>query len=358
MCAELPGNRCFLVRQLKYKQHPMKTKNLLMKNLLTLTILLIMSVSSFARTYSSYTANKSGYWKALSTWTIVNRNDGIQKDKFIIPAGITIVADDDVNKMGLDNVELQISGVLQLAPSAILYFGAESKIDIYASGSIAGNGASQRIFIGGVSKYTGNTDKNLSGPLYADASTTGFTSYALMSVNFISFAGSMNNDNTISLKWSVSNEVNNKHYEVEARNSSEWAKIGLVAANANAASTNSYKFNTKDAKAGTTAFRLKQVDLDGTVHYSNIITINNKQALAQTKIFAANRKVNIQLPGEVKQTVAVKVMNLNGFVVASQSFNQPASNLSLSLNHLNAGTYVVYVSDNINMPVATKVMVN
>ena len=328
-----------------------------MKNILTLTILIVISVSSFARTYSTYTAKKSGNWYALSNWNIVNRNDGIQKDKFVIPAGITIVADDDVNTMGFDNVELQISGVLQLAPSAILYFGGQSIIDIYSTGTIAGNGASQRIFIGGVSKYTGNTDKNLSGPLYADASTTGFTSYALMSVNFISFAGSINNDNTISLKWSVSNEINNKHYEVEARNNSEWSKIGMVAANANAA-TNNYKFNTKDAKAGTTAFRLKQVDRDGSVHYSNIITINNKQALAQTKIFAANRKVNIQLPAEVKQTVAVKVMNLNGFVVASQSFNQPASNISLSLNHLNAGTYVVYVSDNTNMPAVTKVMVN
>ena len=329
-----------------------------MKNILTLTILLIISVSSFAKTYSSYTAQKSGNWYAASTWTIVTRNDGIQKDRFIIPAGITIVADDDVNTMGLSDVELQISGVLRLAPSAILYFGAESRIDIYSTGSIEGNGASQRIFIGGVSKYTGNIDKNLNGPLYADASTAGFTSYAVMSVNFISFAGSINADNTVSLRWSVSNEINNKHYEVEARNNSEWSKIGLVAANANAAATNSYKFNMKDAKAGTTAFRLKQVDQDGTVHYSNIITVCNKQVLAQTKIFAANKKVNIQLPTEIKQTVAVKVMNLNGFVVASLSFNQPASNLSLSLNHLNAGTYIIYVSDNIHMPVATQVMVN
>jgi hypothetical protein len=337
----------------------MKAKTQLMKNIFTLSMLLILSVSSFAKTYSTYTANKSGNWDALATWTIINRNDGVQKDKFIIPGGVTVIADDDVNSMGLDNVELQISGVLQLAPSAILYFGAESKIEIFSGGSIAGNGASQRIFIGGVSKYTGNTDKNLVGPLYADAATTGFTAYALMSVNFISFSGSVNNDNSISLKWSVSNEINNKHYEVEAKTgNSEWTKIGLLVSNANASATNSYRFNTKEAKTGTTAFRLKQVDQDGTIHYSNIISIHNRQALAETKIFAANKKVNIQLPADAKQPVVVKVMNMNGSMVASQSFNQVASNLSLNLNHLNAGTYVVYVSDNVNMPTVSKVMVN
>ena len=105
----------------------MKTKILTMKNILTLSILLIISVSSFAKTYSTYTANKSGNWDALATWTIINRNDGIQKDKFIIPGGVTVIADDDVNNMRLDNIELQISGVLQLAPSAILYFGEETK---------------------------------------------------------------------------------------------------------------------------------------------------------------------------------------------------------------------------------------
>ena len=115
-----------------------------------------------------------------------------------------------------------------------MFFGDNSKIEILSTGSIEGNGASQQLFIGDDSKYAGNKNKTLNGPLYADASTAGFVTYSMLSVNFISFSGSVYNDNTVSLKWSVSNEVDNKQYEIEARNNnSDWRKVGVVMANNN-----------------------------------------------------------------------------------------------------------------------------
>jgi hypothetical protein len=260
--------------------------------------------------------------------------------------------------MGLEDVDMQISGVLRLAPSTTLYFGNNSRIEILSSGSIQGNGASQQVFIGDVSKYAGNVNKTLSGPLYADALTTGFVAYSMLSVNFTSFSGSINNDNTVTLNWSVSNEVDNKHYEIEARNNSgEWRTVGVVAATKNNSVNKTYQFLNKSVTAGTTSYRLKQVDIDGKFQYSNTISITSKQAIASAKVFAANKTVNVEFASEVKSTVAVKIMNMNGAVISSQSYNH-ASKINLNLNHLNSGAYVVYVTDNKNISTVQKVMIN
>src|SRR5690349_10630912 len=142
-----------------------------MKNIYTLTILLCLSLSSFAKNYFIYTAKKSGNWDNSGTWSVIPRNDNVQKDMFIIPAGMTVTADEDVNQMGYTDVELYVSGVLRLGSSTTLLFGVNSRIELLATGTIEGNGASQQIFIGDVSKYLGSKNKTLSGPLFADKST-------------------------------------------------------------------------------------------------------------------------------------------------------------------------------------------
>ena len=177
----------FLVRSLKCIQYPMKTKTQLMKNIFSLSILLVVSLSSFAKNYYIYTAKTSGNWSNNTTWTAIVRNDGVQKDKFVIPGGFAITGDEAVNNMGISDVELQISGVLELAPSATIYLGANSSIQVLSTGSIKANGASQQIFIGNDSKYIGNMNKTLTGPVYADYSTgvapMGFNSFTLLSLN-------------------------------------------------------------------------------------------------------------------------------------------------------------------------------
>src|SRR3954468_16274016 len=162
----------FLVRRLKSISHPMKaTTSNFMKNIYTLTILLCLSLTSFAKNYFIYTAKKSGNWDNAGTWSVIPRNDNVQKDMFIIPAAFQVTADEDVNQMGYTDVELYLSGVLRLGSSTTLLFGQGSRIELLATGSIEGNGASQQIYIGNVSKYMGNKNKTLTGPLFADQSS-------------------------------------------------------------------------------------------------------------------------------------------------------------------------------------------
>ena len=246
-----------------------------MKNIFTLSILLVLSLSSFAKNHYIYTAKSSGNWCNNITWSSVVRNDNVQKDKFIIPGGLTVTVDEAINNMDLGDVELQISGVLELAPSATIYLGANSSIQVLSTGSIKANGASQQIFIGNESKYIGNINKTLSGPVYADYSTgvapMGFSSFTLLSLN---------------------------------------------------------------------ATPARQIDAE-----------------KSTVIYASNKNITIKFKTEVR-SVAVNVVNMNGAIVASESFSKPSSDLNLNMSNLKPGVYVVQLTANNVATTVKKIYLN
>ena len=68
-----------------------------MKKLYTILSLLILlsSLNTYAQTYYTYTAFKSGNWSD-NIWNITNRTDGVKKTKVIIGNGFTITADNGV----------------------------------------------------------------------------------------------------------------------------------------------------------------------------------------------------------------------------------------------------------------------
>jgi hypothetical protein len=253
----------------------MKTKTQLMKNIFTLSILVLVSLSSFAKDYYIYTAKSSGNWSNSTSWTAVMRNDGVQKDKFIIPGGFTITGDEEVSKMDISDVELQISGQLELARGTAIYLGANSNIQVLSTGSIKANGASQKIFIGADAKYVGNMNKTLTGPVYADYSTgvapMGFNSFTLLSLN---------------------------------------------------------------------AASARQIDAD-----------------KSTVIYASNKNITIKFKTEVR-SVAVNVVNMNGAIVANETFSKPSSNLNLNMSNLKPGVYVVQLTGNNVATTVKKIFLN
>ena len=61
---------------------------------------------------------------------------------------------------------------------------------------------------------------------------------------------------------------------------------------------------------------------------------------------SAKQTVTIDLNSEVKNNLRVRVLNMNGWVVAQQVYQQAAYRLTLKVPGACAGIYVVQVSDN------------
>jgi hypothetical protein len=84
--------------------------------------------------------------------------------------------------------------------------------------------------------------------------------------------------NAVKLNWRTETEVSNYGFEIQKSEirskESEWATIGFVEGNGNSNSPKDYSFEDNNAKYGSYAYRLKQIDTDGQFEYSKIIEVD------------------------------------------------------------------------------------
>ena len=96
-------------------------------------------------------------------------------------------------------------------------------------------------------------------------------------VELFSFYGSVI-DNNIILSWKTATETNNFGFEVERSINNatlNWEKIGFVRGYGNSNTPKSYEFVDENPFGGNSfKYRLKQIDINGDIEYSNIVDID------------------------------------------------------------------------------------
>ncbi|UAY53603.1 T9SS type A sorting domain-containing protein [Ferruginibacter albus] len=95
-------------------------------------------------------------------------------------------------------------------------------------------------------------------------------------VKLVSFTGVAVNNSAAALKWTATNETNNKGWDVERTliGSDQWQNIGFIKGSSNSSITNNYSFTDAGIISGQTyQYRLQQIDIDGKISYSNIISV-------------------------------------------------------------------------------------
>ncbi|MEJ5263674.1 MAG: hypothetical protein WHT45_13400, partial [Ignavibacterium sp.] len=86
-------------------------------------------------------------------------------------------------------------------------------------------------------------------------------------------------DNNVQLIWTTATELNNKGFEIQrsvilsgARNFS-WEAAGFINGNGTSTESHNYSFVDKNVASGKYAYRLKQIDFDGSFEYSDIVEV-------------------------------------------------------------------------------------
>ncbi len=83
------------------------------------------------------------------------------------------------------------------------------------------------------------------------------------------------NENNVLLKWQTATEVNNYGFEIERSTEKVgWNKIGFVEGNGTSNSPKEYSFTDDVSQSGKYSYRLKQIDIDGSYKYSNVVEVN------------------------------------------------------------------------------------
>ncbi|WP_337866044.1 hypothetical protein [Ignavibacterium sp.] len=86
-------------------------------------------------------------------------------------------------------------------------------------------------------------------------------------------------DNNVHLNWTTATELNNKGFEIQrsvipngARNLS-WEAAGFVSGKGTTTEPQNYSFVDKNLTSDKYAYRLKQIDFDGSFEYSDIVEV-------------------------------------------------------------------------------------
>jgi hypothetical protein len=166
--------------------------------------------------------------------------------------------------------------------------------------------------------------------------------------HFSSFVSGRN----VTLYWTVSEEINNSHFEIERIASDEnsihtWTKIGQVDGNGTSTLLRNYNFTDRGLNTGKYYYRLKQMDYNGQFEYLNLrnevsIGIPVEYNLSQNypNPFNPVTSINFDLPFD--QNVSLRLYDISGREAASmlnKSMSAGYHSVTLDASGLSSGVY-------------------
>jgi hypothetical protein len=136
---------------------------------------------------------------------------------------------------------------------------------------------------------------------------------AALPVELINFEAKKNQQ-SVSLSWTTANEKNNAVFQIQhSTNGLDFITIGEVIGSGTSSQLHSYKFEHKQPINGINYYRLKQIDIDGKINFSNIksISFNKKRVSIKSNVNTSHVDV---ISSEIMSTM-VSFFNTNGQLV-------------------------------------------
>lgn len=151
------------------------------------------------------------------------------------------------------------------------------------------------------------------------------------------------------LQWTTASETNSSYFAIETSlNGTDFTEVGRTGAAGNSNSTRAYNFVHKNINQHSYYYRIRQVDVDGTIIYSKIIRINIaalKTATLYPNPVQDKTSVRFSLPQAT--TVSAVVINASGVQVYSfkRVYTKGEHTMNLNLAVLPAGSYLLQLKD-------------
>jgi archaellum component FlaF (FlaF/FlaG flagellin family) len=155
--------------------------------------------------------------------------------------------------------------------------------------------------------------------------------------------------NDVNLIWKTLSEFNTNHFEVErSTDGVNFVRIGEKAAAGNSVSEKSYTYGDANITAAMYYYRLKMVDMDGKVAYSNVARVN-KSHIKTIKTFPnpVTDVINIEFASS-KGSYTVTLVNQGGQEVKAvkADITNTTQYVRMDRGELPTGMYYVRVKDN------------
>ncbi|GDX51467.1 hypothetical protein LBMAG27_05140 [Bacteroidota bacterium] len=209
-----------------------------------------------------------------------------------------------------------------------------------------------------------NSTQNISGGTVTAVRTalTSFSDFgigfsgSILPITLTSFiAGySDNNTNTI-LTWETSAEIKCNFYEIEMATDIAsdgglmFSKIGEIKGNGTSGHSHTYSFIDNELnKTGIRYYRLKEVDFDGRINYSDIVSlVFNKGVVSVSSLYPnpTNGLLNYNLISTEEQELKISISNIYGQEIYNeeQMLLKGSNKLEVNIKPLSQGIYYINI---------------
>jgi hypothetical protein len=184
-------------------------------------------------------------------------------------------------------------------------------------------------------------------------------------VELVAFTGAVDANNLATLRWTTASERNSAYFVLErSPDGKAFTEIGRVAAATTSIQTLAYQWPDPQRLLHTTYYRLRQVDNDGTAHYSRVVTLTPVQPIAQLlEVYpnpSSGQVMQLLLQGYNGKLLSLRVVDALGRTVMTQSLAPTNAQYLAPLalpQGLATGTYVLTLAGNSN-PVQKRIVVS
>jgi len=184
----------------------------------------------------------------------------------------------------------------------------------------------------------GNVDNNTKG-------YNNLEPYKALPVELMYFEAKVTSEN-VRLKWATATEINNQEFVIErSLNNLGFVAIGKVKGHGTTLQQQQYEFIDLNSVAGTSYYRLKQIDLDGTTTYSKVLAVTRKSTFTTAMRVYPNPATEFISVATgnliIGEQLLIQVVNLQGQVMYQQKhqYTNKSQDLNIPLTALPAGSY-------------------
>jgi hypothetical protein len=168
----------------------------------------------------------------------------------------------------------------------------------------------------------------------------------LLPSQLLSFNATLQNK-TVQLQWKTGNEINTDHFVVErSSNSTSFKALQQLKAAGNSTNVKTYAITDAQPLPGTSYYRLKQVDKDGSFTYSKIASVTvNANGTIIISPNPVHTNINLLLQSTTTGKASILVTDITGKVVITQQapITTGANNITIPAASLSKGMYILKV---------------
>ncbi|MCG8331469.1 MAG: T9SS type A sorting domain-containing protein [Chitinophagales bacterium] len=283
---------------------------------------LIKSIRGTPGVFNDATATNNGFFNYAGTGSFAN-GSGTTTDNGI-----------DLNDVAQTTIDAGGSCTVDIAEASYEYFdGGNSVGSTDASGSIT--------FSGVLSSDPVSLTNGLSG---VTITIENVCVLALLPIELIYFDAKLKGD-IVNLEWQTATEVNNDYIAVERSSDGlSFTEIGRREGAINSTQAITYRLTDRQPHNGHNFYRLRQVDLDGTVYYSEIVSVfytsKNLRLIANPSLLSRDTELKLELSNFPEEEMVIELVDIQGRSMKKISLTG-GQHHAVDISGLSSGLYLL-----------------